>query len=44
MAIYTKISSKDILLIEKNDVDFIDMVYREKLKYGTENEILIKLK
>ncbi len=36
--------NKKILLIEKNDVDFIDMVYREKLKYGTENEILIKLK
>ena len=36
--------NKKILLIEKNDVDFIDMLYREKLKYGTESEILIKLK
>ena len=36
--------NKKILLIEKNDADFIDMMYREKLKYGAENEILIKLK
>ena len=36
--------NKKILLIEKNDPDFIDMMYREKLKYGAENEILIKLK
>ena len=33
-----------IKLISNNDLDFIDMLYREKLKYGTKNEILIKLK
>ncbi len=35
---------KKINLIKNNDLDFLDMLYREKLKYGTKNEIIIKLK
>ena len=31
-------------LIQNNDFDFLDMLYREKLKYGVANEIIIKLK
>tara|TARA_B100001063_G_scaffold240624_1_gene265936 strand:+ start:729 stop:1022 length:294 start_codon:yes stop_codon:yes gene_type:complete len=33
-----------IKLITNNDLDYLDMLYREKLKYGTQDEILIKLK
>ena len=33
-----------IQLIKNNDLDYLDMLYREKLKYGTKDEILIKLK
>ena len=33
-----------IKLITDNDLDYLDMLYREKLKYGTKEEILIKLK
>ena len=33
-----------IALIKKNDFDYLDMLYREKLKYGTKDEIIIKLK
>ena len=33
-----------IKLITNNDLDYLDMMYREKLKYGTKDEILIKLK
>ena len=33
-----------IKLITSNDLDYLDMLYREKLKYGTKGEILIKLK
>ena len=33
-----------IKLIKDNDLDYLDMMYREKLKYGTKDEILIKLK
>ena len=33
-----------IKLIKNNDLDYLDMLYREKLKYGTKDEILIKLK
>ena len=33
-----------IKLINKNDLDYLDMLYREKLRYGTKNEIIIKLK
>ncbi|MFL2852992.1 MAG: septum formation initiator family protein [Candidatus Pelagibacter sp.] len=33
-----------IKLIHNNDLDYLDMLYREKLKYGTKNEIIIKLR
>ena len=33
-----------ISLISKNDPDYIDMLYRQKFKYVTEDEIIIKLK
>ena len=33
-----------ISLINKNDPDFIDMLYRQKFNYVTEDEIIIKLK
>jgi hypothetical protein len=33
-----------ILLINKNDPDYLDMLYREKFRYGTEDEIIIKLR
>tara|TARA_B100001564_G_scaffold342619_1_gene338418 strand:+ start:178 stop:471 length:294 start_codon:yes stop_codon:yes gene_type:complete len=33
-----------INLINNNDLDYLDMLYRERLKYGTEDEILIRLK
>ena len=33
-----------ILLINKNDPDYIDMLYREKFNYITEDQIIIKLK
>ena len=33
-----------INLITSNDLDYLDMLYREKLRYGTKEEILIKLK
>ena len=33
-----------IKLITNNDFDYLDMLYREKLRYGTKDEILIKLK
>ena len=33
-----------IKLIKNNDLDYLDMLYRDKLKYGTKDEILIKLK
>ena len=33
-----------ISLVKNNDLDYLDMLYREKLKYGTKDEILIKLK
>ena len=33
-----------INLITSNDLDYLDMLYREKLKYGTKDEILIKLR
>ena len=33
-----------IKLITNNDLDYLDMIYREKLRYGTKDEILIKLK
>ena len=33
-----------ISLVKNNDLDYLDMLYREKFKYGTEDEIIIKLK
>ena len=33
-----------ISLVKNNDLDFLDMLYREKFKYGTKDEIIIKLK
>jgi cell division protein DivIC len=33
-----------IQLITNNDLDYLDMLYREKLRYGTRDEILIKLR
>ena len=33
-----------IKLISNNDFDYLDMLYREKLRYGTKDEIMIKLK
>ena len=33
-----------ILLIKNNDLDYLDMIYREKFKYGKKDEIIIKLK
>ena len=33
-----------IKLISDNDLDYLDMLYREKLRYGTKDEIVIRLK
>ena len=33
-----------IKLISNNDLDYLDMLYREKLRYGTKDEIVIILK
>ena len=33
-----------ISLVENNDLDYLDMLYREKFIYGTKDEIIIKLK
>ena len=33
-----------IALINKNDHDYLDMLYRQKFNYITEDEIIIKLK
>ena len=33
-----------ILLINKNDPDYLDMLYRQKFNYILEDEIIIKLK
>ena len=35
---------KQIDLITNNDLDFLDILLREKLKYGTKDEIIIKIK
>ena len=35
---------KNKLLSEKIDLDYVDTLYRSKLKFGTKDEILIKLK
>ena len=33
-----------ISLVKDNDLDYLDMLYREKFRYGTKDEIIIKLK
>jgi cell division protein FtsB len=33
-----------ISLVNKNDPDYLDTLYRQKFKYVTEDEIIIKLK
>ena len=33
-----------ISLINKNDSDYLEMLYRQKFNYVTEDEIIIKLK
>ena len=33
-----------ISLVKNNDLDYLDMLYREKFRYGTKEEIIIKLK
>ncbi len=33
-----------ISLVKKNDPDYLDTLYREKFRYGTKDEIIIKLK
>ena len=33
-----------ISLVNKNDLDYLDMLFREKFRYGTKDEIIIKLK
>ena len=32
-----------ISLVKNNDLDYLDMLYREKFKFGTKEEIVIKL-
>tara|TARA_Y100001970_G_C13891004_1_gene678730 strand:+ start:312 stop:617 length:306 start_codon:yes stop_codon:yes gene_type:complete len=38
-----EIENKNNLLSEKMNVDYLDQLYREKLKFGKKNEIIIKL-
>ena len=33
-----------ISLVKNNDFDYLDMLYREKFRYGTKDEIIIKLR
>ena len=35
---------KNRLLSTNLDLDYVDMIYREKLKYGKKDEIIVKLK
>ena len=39
-----EIEKKNKLLSENIDLDYLDMLYREKLKFGKKEEILIRLK
>ena len=34
----------NISMLKNNDLDYLDILYREKFKYGTKDEIIIKLK
>ena len=38
------IENKNTLLSEYTDIDYLDTLYRTKLKFGTKDEILIRLK
>ena len=38
------IEHKNKLLSKKINLDYLDILYRSKFKFGTEDEILIKLK
>ena len=38
------VEKKNRLLSENIDLDYLDTLYREKLKFGKKDEILIKLK
>ena len=33
-----------ISLVKNNNLDYLDILYREKFRYGTKDEIIIKLK
>ena len=35
---------KKISLVKNNDLDYLEMIYMEKFRYGTKDEIIIKLK
>ena len=39
-----ELEKKNKLLSEKIDFDYLDTLYREKLKVGKKNEVLIRLK
>ncbi len=39
-----EIEHKNKLLADKIDIDYIDTLFRSKLKFGTKDEVLIKLK
>ena len=39
-----KFEKKNQLLSSNLNLDFVDMIYREKLKFGKKDEIIIKLK
>ena len=38
-----ELKNKNILLSKKNNLDYLDLLYRDKLKLGQKNEIIIKL-
>mgnify|MGYP003993247513 CR=1 FL=1 len=38
------LENRNKLLSDKIDLDYLDILYREKLKFGKKDEILIKLK
>ena len=44
--LFTQLEELDhkISLVKNNDFDYLDMLYREKFRYGTKDEIIIKLK
>ena len=39
-----KFEKKNQLLSSNLNLDFVDMIYREKLKFGKKDELIIKLK